>query len=83
MVWAIPITADDAPVTYPLSVLLPATSSGLTIDTMVQVMRGIALVQAAELGEQIGRVDPDTMTRVDAAIVQLYGLRDVTVDATS
>jgi len=65
MVAAITSHAEGAP--YPTEVTVPSREGGLSKQSMV-LLNQIRSVDRRRLGRRLGRLRPDTMTRVDRAL---------------
>lgn len=64
----LPITSNTARV-YPFEVLLPATATGLPVDSKARAQQIRTIAKERLQGSQhIGAVGPDTMQRIEAAI---------------
>lgn len=64
---AVAITSNLALVDAPGNVDLPAEDSGLDRDSVLNVSQVVTL-DKAQLGERAGRLDADTMRRVEAGL---------------
>lgn len=66
VVTVVPVTSNVARV-YPFQVLLPATATGLRVESKAQVEQ-IRSVAVQRIGPTIGKVPADLMTALDDAI---------------
>jgi mRNA interferase MazF len=66
VVTVVPITSSVARV-YPFQVLLPEGVGGLPTDSKAQAEQ-VRSLDASRVGEQLGRVSDELMTRLDGAL---------------
>jgi mRNA interferase MazF len=66
VVTVVPITSSVARV-YPFQVLLPEGAGGLSTDSKAQAEQ-VRSLDASRVGEQLGRVSDELMTRLDGAL---------------
>lgn len=66
MVTVVPVTSNTATV-YPFQVLLPATSTGLAVDSKAQAEQ-IRSVAVERLQRRIGRLPAIELTQLDEAL---------------
>jgi mRNA interferase MazF len=70
------LTSDeDAPPSLRRIAVAPTQANGLQVPSQIMVEKIIA-AKRSKCGKVVGRLEPDTMARVDAALALVIGLAD-------
>lgn len=70
------VTSKKGDRVYPSNVLVEALEGGLTHDSLV-LLNHVRSIDRRRLVKRLGRLEPQTMKRVDRALVISFGLTDV------
>jgi mRNA interferase MazF len=70
------ITSQMDPTLYPTEVLIRTPEGGLDVDSIV-LLNQIRSIDRQRLIRRLGRVSPDTMAKVDRALIVSLGLTEL------